>query len=60
MNEWSPLRQGFRYVVSRFIGDNWGGGGLVFARNNGEILRFWTRWGAMKYANKRNADEAAV
>ena len=59
MSGWAPWfeRVWLRYPVARCVHSDWAGSGYQYARENGCVVKFWTRNGAQAYADKLNADQ---
>lgn len=53
-SQWEPSRDGLRYVVERRVYSNFAGSGYVYARDNGRVLRYWTRRAAQQAADVLN------
>lgn len=57
--EWAPWQAFLHYKVALCVRSNYLGSGYVFARRRGEVLRYFTRRGAERCADRLNASRLA-
>lgn len=55
MADWNPWRLGLRYTVAQCAYSDAFGSGYRYAREDGRVVKFWTRKGAQAYADRLNS-----